>query len=94
MLLAHVHILTTHCHVLWTSRYPHLKKQGRCAVFKREPPEGEDEDSMELTEEEAEEGPEPLAPLEGDAEVAGAASWTPLFSSSAEHVKNQVGVTL
>lgn len=41
-------------------------------VHKREPPEGE-EDSFEPTEEEAEEGPEPLAPAEGDAEVRGLA---------------------
>lgn len=71
-------------------RYPHLKKQGRCVVHKREAPEGE-EDSFEWTEEEQEEGPEQLAALEGDEEVGGGAAWSPLFSSSNEHVKNQVG---
>jgi hypothetical protein len=35
----------------WTHRYPHLKKQGRCELFKREPPE-EEEDTFEPTEEE------------------------------------------
>ena len=68
-------------------RYPHLKAQGRCAVHKRE--EG-DEDTFELTEEEAEEGPEMLAAAEGDAEVLGGAAWSPLFSSAAEHTKYQV----
>jgi hypothetical protein len=58
-------------------------------VHKREAPEGE-EDSFEWTEEEQEEGPEQLAVLEGDEEVAGGAAWSPLFSSSNEHVKNQV----
>jgi hypothetical protein len=71
-------------------RYPHLKKQGRCVAHKREAPEGE-EDSFEWTEEEQEEGPEQLAVLEGDEEVGGGAAWSPLFSSSNEHVKNQVG---
>lgn len=37
-----------------------------------------------------EEGPEPLSAAEGDAEVLGGTAWTPLFSSSAEHVKYQV----
>lgn len=58
-------------------------------VHKREAPEGE-EDTFEWTEEEIEEGPEQLAALEGDEEVAGGAAWSPLFSSSNEHVKNQV----
>ncbi|KAI8464163.1 MAG: flagellar radial spoke protein 4 [Monoraphidium minutum] len=73
----------------WAHRYPHLKEQGRCAVHRREPPEGE-EDTFEWTEEEQEEGPELLSPAEGDAEVLGGAAWTPLFSSAAEHVKYQV----
>eukprot|EP00877_Chromochloris_zofingiensis_P003995 jgi/Chrzof1/13597/Cz08g03200.t1 len=73
----------------WVHRYPHLKKQGRTVVFKREPPEGE-EDTFEFTEEELEEGPEQLSSLEADTEVAGGTAWSPLFSSSAEHVKHQV----
>ena len=71
------------------ARYEHLKQQGRCMVHKREPPEGE-EDTFEWTEEEAEEGPEPLASAESDAEVLGGAAWTPLFSAAGEHVKYQV----
>ena len=71
-------------------RLQHLKKQGRCELHKREPPEGE-EDTFEFTEEEQEEGPEVLATLEGDGEVAGGAAWSPLFSSSAEQAKYQVG---
>jgi hypothetical protein len=71
-------------------RLQHLKKQGRCELHKREPPEGE-EDTFEFTEEEQEEGPEVLASLEGDGEVAGGAAWSPLFSSSAEQAKYQVG---
>ncbi len=70
-------------------RYPHLKAQGRCSVFARDPPEDEDE-PFEPTEEEAEEGPEALAPAEGDGEVLGGAAWSGLFSSVAEHVKYQV----
>ena len=70
-------------------RYPHLKEQGRCAVHRREPPEDEEE-AFEPTPEEAEEGPEPLAPAEGDADVLGGPAWTPLLSSAGEHVKYQV----
>lgn len=58
-------------------------------MHRREPPEGE-EDTFEFTEEEQEEGPEPLSAAESDAEVLGGAAWTPLFSSAAEHVKWQV----
>lgn len=76
-------------HMPLCTRYPHLKKQGRTVVFKREPPEGE-EDTFEFTEEELEEGPEQLSSLEADTEVAGGTAWSPLFSSSAEHVKHQV----
>jgi hypothetical protein len=73
------------------SRYPHLKKQGRCELYKREPPEGE-EDTWEPSEEEQEEGPEPLASLEGDTPLADTSpAWTPLVSSSSEAVKYQVG---
>jgi hypothetical protein len=61
-------------------------------VHKREEPEDEEEaEGFTLTEEEQEEGPEPLAALEQDAEVGSGAAWSPLFSSSSEHVKNQVG---
>lgn len=50
-----------------------------------------EEDTFEFTEEEQEEGPEQLAVLEADEEVGGGPAWSPLFSSSNEHVKNQVG---
>eukprot|EP00775_Hariotina_reticulata_P011489 gene11489-11632_t len=73
----------------WSHRYPHLKQQGRCAVYQREVPEGE-EDTFELTEEEQEEVPEQLTLLETDTEVNGGAAWTPLYSSSNEHTKHQV----
>ncbi len=60
-------------------------------VHRREEPEDEEEAAaFTLTEEEQEEGPEALAPLEGDAEVGGGPAWSPLFSSSSEHVKGQV----
>lgn len=79
-------------HVGCVCRNTHLKAQGRCELFVREPPEDEEAaEGFELTEEEQEEGPEALAPLEGDAEVDGAAAWTGLLSSAAEHTKNQVG---
>lgn len=74
----------------WSHRYAHIKKQGRCEVHKREPPEDEDEDSFEYTEEELEEGPELLATLETDTPVSEDVAWTPLYSSSNENVKNQV----
>lgn len=71
-------------------RFPHLKKQGRVELHKREPPEGE-EDTFEPTEEEQEEGPGPLEALENDKPLPGEVSaWTPLLSSSSEAVKNQV----
>lgn len=58
-------------------------------MHRREPPEDEEE-AFEPTPEEAEEGPEPLAPAEGDADVLGGPAWTPLLSSAGEHVKYQV----
>ena len=61
---------------------------GRCVVFAKEPEEGQD--APEPTEEEAEQGPEPLSTVEKDVEVGGAEAWTPLFSSSSSSVKNQV----
>ena len=61
---------------------------GRCVVFAKEPEEGQD--APEPTEEEAEQGPEPLSTVEKDVEVGGAEAWTPLFSSSNSSVKNQV----
>ncbi|KAG1671917.1 hypothetical protein FOA52_003484 [Chlamydomonas sp. UWO 241] len=84
----------------WVHRYAHLKKQGRCDVFKREAPEGEEDNpEWEPTEEEQEEEVEVLGSLEADnalggvsADTEGAlASWTPLFSSAQEHVKYQAG---
>lgn len=69
----------------WAHRYPHLKEQGRCSVHRRAVPDGEDEETFEWTPEEREEGPEPLAPADGDAEVGGGPAWTPLLSSAAEH---------
>jgi hypothetical protein len=74
-------------------RYTHLKQQGRCVLHKREPPEGE-EDTFEPTEEEQEEGPEPLTSLESDSPVDSDSAWSPLYSSSNENVKNQVGLPL
>ncbi|KAJ9522652.1 hypothetical protein QJQ45_019729, partial [Haematococcus lacustris] len=77
--------------VNWVHRYPHMKKQGRCELFKREPPEGE-EDTWEPSLEEQEEGPEPLSSLEQDAPLAdGSPAWAPLVSSSSEGVKFQIG---
>ncbi|GMH45997.1 hypothetical protein BSKO_13961 [Bryopsis sp. KO-2023] len=73
----------------WCHRYPHLKKQGRCQLHVREAPEGE-EDTFELTEEEQEEGPEPLTSLENDAEINNGPAWSPIYSSSNENVKYQV----
>ncbi|KAG1655435.1 hypothetical protein FOA52_004110, partial [Chlamydomonas sp. UWO 241] len=73
---------------------------GRCDVFKREAPEGEEDNpEWEPTEEEQEEEVEVLGSLEADnalggvsADTEGAlASWTPLFSSAQEHVKYQAG---
>eukprot|EP00798_Chlamydomonas_sp_ICE-L_P031212 gene31212-6361_t len=81
----------------WVHRYPHMKKQGRCELYKREPPE-EEEEEFEETEEEQEEGPEALGSLEEDTPLADGAdpenptsAWGPLVSSSNENVKNQVG---
>ncbi|KAL3148750.1 hypothetical protein ABBQ38_014161 [Trebouxia sp. C0009 RCD-2024] len=72
----------------WAHRYPHLKKQGRTTVFTKEAAEGEE--APEPTEEESEQGPEPLSTLDKDAEVEGGEAWTPLFSSTNSGVKNQV----
>ncbi|KAK9828684.1 hypothetical protein WJX72_001516 [[Myrmecia] bisecta] len=72
----------------WSHRYPHLKKQGRCALFVKEAEEGAEE--KEPTEEESEAGPEALSTLDKDAEVAGGEGWSPVFSSSNQNVKFQV----
>ncbi len=61
---------------------------GRTTVFTKEAAEGEE--ALEPTEEESEQGPEPLSTLDKDAEVQGSEAWTPLFSSSNSGVKNQV----
>ena len=61
---------------------------GRTTVFTKEAPEGEE--APEPTEEESEQGPEPLSTLEKDTEVEGGEAWTPLFSSTNSGVKNQV----
>uniref|UniRef100_A0A061R768 Radial spoke head protein 4 a n=1 Tax=Tetraselmis sp. GSL018 TaxID=582737 RepID=A0A061R768_9CHLO len=74
----------------WAHRYPHLKKQGRCEVFRKEEDEEEDEEPPEPTEEESEEGPELLTTLDNDAPVGAHEPWTPLTSSSNEQVKFQV----
>lgn len=50
----------------------------------------EGEEAPEPTEEESEQGPEPLSTLDKDAEVEGGEAWTPLFSSTNSGVKNQV----
>lgn len=57
-------------------------------MFTKEPAEGEE--APEPTEEEAEQGPEPLSTLDKDAEVEAGEAWTPLFSSTNSGVKNQV----
>lgn len=57
-------------------------------MFTKEVSEGEE--APEPTEEEAEQGPEPLSTLDKDAEVEGGEAWTPLFSSTNSGVKNQV----
>jgi hypothetical protein len=61
---------------------------GRTTVFTKEAPEGEE--AAEPTEEESEQGPEPLSTLDKDTEVEGGDAWTPLFSSTNSGVKNQV----
>ena len=61
---------------------------GRTTVFTKEVPEGEE--AGEPTEEESEQGPEPLSTLDKDAEVEGGEAWTPLLSSTNTGVKNQV----
>ena len=70
-----------------TSRY---MLTGRTTVFTKEAPEGEE--APEPTEEESEQGPEPLSTLDKDTEVEGGDAWTPLFSSTNSGVKNQVSV--
>lgn len=61
---------------------------GRTTVFAKEAAEGEE--APEPTEEESEQGPEPLSTLDKDVEVEGGEAWTPVFSSTNSGVKNQV----
>ncbi|MEW5317505.1 MAG: hypothetical protein WDW38_008794 [Sanguina aurantia] len=80
----------------WVHYYPHLKRQGRCDLFKREEPEDEEElERFAFTEDELEEGPEPLVSVEEDTPLAGAdagiQAWTPVVSARGETVKFQVG---
>lgn len=65
-----------------------LSVTGRTTVFTKEAAEGEE--APEPTEEESEQGPEPLSTLDKDTEVEGAEAWTPVFSSTNSGVKNQV----
>ena len=60
---------------------------GRTTVFTKEAAEGEE--AAEPSEEESEQGPEPLSTLDKDAEVEGIEAWTPIFSSTNSGVKNQ-----
>lgn len=57
-------------------------------MFTKEAQEGEE--APEPTEEESEQGPEPLSTLDKDGEVEGGEAWTPIFSSTNSGVKNQV----
>ena len=57
-------------------------------MFTKEVAEGEE--APEPTEEEAEQGPEPLSTLDKDGEVEGGEAWTPVSSSTNSGVKNQV----
>lgn len=61
---------------------------GRTTVFTKEVADGEE--APEPTEEEAEQGPEPLSTLDKDGEVEGGEAWTPVSSSTNSGVKNQV----
>ena len=63
---------------------------GRTTVFTKEVAEGEE--APEPTEEESEQGPEPLSTLDKDSEVEGGEAWTPVFSSTNSGVKNQVSI--
>lgn len=72
----------------WSHRMQHLKKQGRCAVWRPEPPEDQEEEP-EPTEEESEEGPALLTTADQDAEVAGGPAWTPVTSSAVSGTKFQ-----
>lgn len=57
-------------------------------MFTKEVADGEE--APEPTEEEAEQGPEPLSTLDKDTEVEGGEAWTPVSSSTNSGVKNQV----
>ncbi|CAG9467505.1 unnamed protein product [Pedinophyceae sp. YPF-701] len=74
----------------WSHRYPHVKMQGRCEVWRPEPEGDEEEEEKEPTEEEAEEGPEQLSTVEADGAVLGGAAWTPVPSSGLPGVKNKI----
>jgi len=75
----------------WAHRYPHLKAQGRCELYKRDAPDGE-EDTFVWPEEETEVGPAPLAALDADTPLHdGAPAWSGLSSSTNPGVRHQVG---
>lgn len=70
-------------------RYPHLKKQGRCTIHTPEAKE-DGEGEVELTEEEAEEGPTLLTAIENDAKLEWSHPWTVISSSANPQIKHQV----
>lgn len=70
-------------------RYPHLKKQGRCTIHTPEAEE-DGEEEVELTEEEAEEGPALLTAIENDAMLEWSRPWTVISSSANPQIKHQV----
>jgi radial spoke head protein 4/6 len=74
-------------------RNAHLKRQGRCETkpIRELPEDTEEEVTLEADEqEEPPEGGQVLAPVSGDAKVAGGAAWAPIFSSASRATKGQV----
>jgi len=72
----------------WSHRYPHIKAQGRCALWSPPPPEDEEEEAP--PEEEPEVSPPLLTTIDQDAEVNGGAAWTTVISSQIPGVKYKV----
>ncbi|KAI5083743.1 hypothetical protein GOP47_0003486 [Adiantum capillus-veneris] len=82
----------------WVHQNPHIKKQGRCALYVPEPAsDGESEEEAEEEtpkaedKEEPEHSPEMLSSVENDEDLSTSSrSWSISFSSSLRNLKHQV----
>ena len=76
----------------WCHRYPGIRRQGRCELFVKPPPEGEEEAPEEDPDQAiVDEGAEALlTTVDADAEIEGGAAWSLITSSCIPGVKYKI----